>query len=162
METMEKKLQPAEVKRHTFCIPKEKQSLFPGVGQKIAIVDEKTGFNYDVVVGSQYRLCLHEWFRDHPGIRAGDTVNLRKENGNFKVDLTTARVNNISLAVDAPKASVESLRKNFFDFMMTILSGIEKKDLPGRIKLSNRQILIEWGEGISESEIIFGADRCTI
>ena len=50
METIVKKLQAAEIKRRSVCIPKDKRHLFPGIGEKFTLKDEakqKIIFNLD-------------------------------------------------------------------------------------------------------------------
>jgi len=91
MEIFRKKLQPAEVKRHCVCVPKEKWSLFPKVGETVVIQDPNAGSIYEVIIGSQYRLAMGSWYGQHPEVQPGDEIIFEKVNGNMRVDLIRAK-----------------------------------------------------------------------
>lgn len=86
MELFRKELQPAEVKRRCVCVPRDKWHLFPKVGETVIIQDARDGSIYEVIVGSQYRLGMASWYRQHSEIGPGDEIVFRKENGNVRVD----------------------------------------------------------------------------
>ena len=88
MEILRKQLRPAEVNRRCVCIPKQKWHLFPKVGQSLVILDSEAGCVYEVVVGSQYRLGMASWYREHDEVRPGDEIVFWKENGNMRVDVS--------------------------------------------------------------------------
>lgn len=88
MDAMTKKLNRAEVKRHAVCVLKEKQPMFPAIGQTVKITDELTGSTYDVLVGTQYRLCMRRWYDEHKNVRPGDIITFRKQDGKMNVSVS--------------------------------------------------------------------------
>lgn len=87
VEVFRKKLQPAEVKRHCVCVPKEKWHFFGQTGNTITMKDAGGGYTYSVWIGSQYRLSMGDWYNRHNGVRPGDEVIFVQLNGVISVQL---------------------------------------------------------------------------
>ncbi len=86
METFEKELMPAEVSSKRVCIPSGNRHLFPKVGEKLVLQDTVTGDTYEAVIGSQYRLCMTEWYHRNV-VMDGDKIKFSKDNGSIRVEL---------------------------------------------------------------------------
>ncbi len=159
MDTMIKELNPAEVKRHAVCVPKEKQPMFPAIGQTVKISDEQTGSTYDVLVGTQYRLCMRCWYDEHKNVRPGDEIIFQKHDGKMNVSVKPGEGSHLARGRRAHGVNSGHIRKQVLDIAMDILTGIEDGTIRARVVMCDNSFSVEWGEGITDSEVIIGKTR---
>ena len=156
MEIMSEKLQPAEVRRHCVCVPKEKQHLFSAVGQKITVEDKETGSIYDVAVGSQYRLGMRSWYSKHNEVRPGDIIVFEQKNSHISVSVLPSKASSQEKVAGLDKMNRSNIRKDVLDAAINVLSRVEDGTVPGRIRMGDKRFSVEWGEDVKETEIIIG------
>jgi hypothetical protein len=156
MEEFTKELRPAEIKRHCVCIPKERQHLFPPVGGKLVLRDDKTGSTHEVAVGSQCRLVMHTWFTEHPEIRAGDTTTFSHDNGAMSLKLTSKRISRAAEMFERRKGGLSIFEGKVLDLVIQALADIEKGGIDAIVRVSATGISIEWGKHIRSTKIILG------
>ncbi len=162
MEEFTKELRPAEVKRHCVCIPKDKQYLFPSMGEKLTVRDEKKGSVYEVVVGSQCRLVMHAWYGDHPGIRAGDVIAFWQDDGSMSVMLTPKKVSNPVRMFERRKGRLSIFEGKVLDLVVQALADIEDGGIPAIVRVGETGISIEWGDHIKSTKIILGKTEVAV
>jgi len=162
MDAMTKELNRAEIKRHAVCVPKEKQPMFPAIGQTIKITDEQTGSTYDVLVGTQYRLCMRRWYDEHKNVRPGDVIAFRKQDGKMNVSVSPGEGSDPARGRSAHGIDSSSIRKQVLDIAMEVLTGIEDGTIRARIVMKENSFSVEWGDGITDSEVVIGQTRSNI
>ena len=156
METMIKLLNPAEVKRHSVCVPKEKQPMFPAIGQTVKISDEQTGSTYDILVGTQYRLCMRRWYDEHKNVRPGDVIVFRKQDGKMNVSVSPGDGRGPGKGRSAHGIDSSRIRKQVLDIAMEVLTGVEDGTIMARVIMKENSFSVEWGDGITDSEVVIG------
>lgn len=87
MEIFRKELKPAEVRRGCICVPRTKWDEFPKVGETVTIHDAKDGSIYEIEVGSQYRLGMTHWYRQHDDVKPRDVVVFEKADRHMKIEV---------------------------------------------------------------------------
>ena len=156
METLTKKLQPAEVKRCCVCVPMNKRHMFPNVGNKLSVKDEKTGLSHEMIVGSQYRLQMPTWYDNHKEVKSGDTVLFKMDNGLLSINIIGgAPVSPVNM-FERREGKVSILEGKVLDLIVEALAGIEVGDYPATVQVGQNGVLIEWGPNIKETEITLG------
>lgn len=162
MEIMTKKLNPAEVRRRAVCVPKEKQPMFPAIGQTLMITDEQSGSAYDVLVGTQYRLCMSRWYDDHKEARPGDEIVFRKQDGMMSVAVSPDDGRDPARGSSPQGIDSSGIRRQVLDIAMEVLTGIEDGTIKARVVMKDNSFSVEWGDGITESEVVIGQGRSSI
>jgi hypothetical protein len=99
MEIFRKELKPAEVRRGCICVPRAKWSEFRQVGETVVIQDAKDGSVYEVIIGSQYRLGMGHWYRQHNDVASNDVVVFEKANGSMRIDLLKSKKRSIEVSL---------------------------------------------------------------
>ena len=159
MEDMTKKLNRAEVRRHAVCVPKEKQAMFPAIGQTVTITDEQSGSSYDVLVGTQYRLCMRGWYDEHKNVRPGDVIVFRKQDGKMNVTVSPSDGRDPVRGSSPHGIDSSRIRRQVLDIAMEVLTGIEDGTIKARVVMKGNSFSVEWGDGITESEVVIGQGR---
>lgn len=159
METMMKKLQPAEIKRRSVCIPKDKQHMFPGIGKKLTLKDELTGSMHEAIVGSQYRLRMPSWYEEHNGVQAGDTITLRQKNGTMSVDIEPKRMTKSVNVFERRGGRLSIFEGKVLDLIIEAFAEMESGGIAAKVKVTKNGIIVEWGDHIKTTEIILGNSK---
>ena len=156
METIVKKLQPAEMKRRSVCIPKDKQHLFPRIGEKLTFKDELTGSTHEAIVGSQYRMRMPSWYEEHNGVRAGDTITFRYDNGNVSVNIEPKRLTKPVNVFERIGGKPSIFEGRVLDLIIEAFAEIENGGIPAKVRIAQDGITVEWGDHIKITEIYLG------
>ncbi len=162
MEDFTKELQWAEIRRRNVCIPKGKQHLFPKIGQKLTAKDEQTGSLHEVAVGSQCRLIMPSWYGEHKGIRAGDMITFRRDNGSMSIGITPRKATNAAYMFERRSGKLSIMEGKVFDLIIDALAEIEEGGIPAVVRVGQNGISIEWGESIKSTEITLGATKVSL
>jgi hypothetical protein len=162
METIVKKLQPAEIKRRSVCIPKDKQHLLPGVGEKLTLKDELTGSIHDAIIGSQYRVRIPSWYEEHTGVQAGDTITFRCDNGTVRVDIEPKRMIKAINVFERRGGRLSIFEGRVLDLIIEAFAEIENGGIPAKVTVTQNGIIVEWGDDIKTTEITLGNTKVSI
>jgi len=156
MEAIVKILQPAEIKSRRVCIPRDKQHLFPGIGEKLTLKDEQTGSVHEVVVGSQYRIRMPSWYEEHNGIQAGDTITFRQDNGSMSVSIEPKRMAKPTLMFERLGGKLSIFEGRVLDLIIEAFAEIENGGIAANVRVGQNGIIVEWGDHIKSTEITLG------
>ena len=162
MEILRKELHGAEIRRHCVCVPKEKQHLFPKIGEKLAVTDKETGSVHDAVMLSQYRLGMPSWYAENKGIQAGDTIVFRQDNGNVSVSIEPKRRSNSANLFERRAGKLSVFEGRVLDLIITAFADIEDGGIAARVTVGDTGITVEWGDHIKTTEIILRNTRVTV
>lgn len=162
MESIVKKLQAAEIKRRSVCIPKDKQHLFPGIGESLTLEDELTGSMHEVIIGSQYRIRMPGWYEEHNGVQAGDTITLRQKNGTMSVNIEPKRMTKAAHMFERRGAKLSILEGRVLDLIIEAFAEIENGGIIAKVLVDQNGIVVEWGDHIKSTEITLGNTRVGI
>jgi hypothetical protein len=156
MEITTKKLRPAEIKRRSVCIPKNKQHLFPGIGRKLILKDDLTSSIHEAIVGSQYRLIIPSWYEEHDGVQAGDTITFHHENGNISINIEPKRMTKTANLFERQGGKLSIFEGRVLDLIIEAFAEIESGGIPAKVQVTQTGIVVEWGNHIKTTEIILG------
>ncbi len=156
MEELTKALKWAEIKRRSVCVPKGKQRMFPKVGQKLTVKDEETGTVHEIVVGSQCRLIMPSWYGKHKGIREGDVIKIRRDNGSSSISIIRRKTTD---PFERKGGKLSIMEGRVFDLIIDALAEIEEGGVQAIVNVGQNGISIEWGKSIRSTEIILGATK---
>jgi len=162
METIVKKLQEAEIKRRSVCIPKDKQHLFPGIGEKLTLRDELTGSMHEAIVGSQYRVRMQRWYEEHNGVQAGDTITLRQKNGTMSVNIEPKRMTKSVHMFERRGGRLSIFEGRVLDLIIEAFAEIENNGIAAKVRVAQNGITVEWGDHIKSTEITLGNTKVSI
>ena len=162
METIVKKLQAAEVKRRSICIPKDKQHLFPGIGEKLTLKDELTSSMHEAIVGSQYRVRVPSWYEEHNGVQAGDMITLRQKNGTMSVNIESKRMTKSVHMFERRGGKLSILEGRVLDLIIEAFAKIENGGITAKVRVDQNGIVVEWGDQIKTTEITLGNTKVGI
>jgi hypothetical protein len=140
MKILTKKLGPAEVKCRCLVLPRDKKGNFPAPGIEFDLLEGKT--SHRAKLDNQFRLRAPSWFRQHRAIKAGDEINISKENGFMKISL--------SRAFSKPESET-------FSWAHEVLDAIKNREINGVIRINEHGFNVEIGENIKETQIILKA-----
>ncbi len=143
MEIITKELKPAEIKRRSVCIPKDKQYLLPGIGKKLNIKDELTGSTHNAVVGSQYRIQIPSWYEEHPGVHPGDKITFHYDNGAVRIDVEPKRTINALNKFERRKGKLSIFEGKVLDLIIEAFAEIEKGGIPAKVTVNQNGINVE-------------------
>ena len=162
MEIIVKKLQAAEIKRRSVCIPKDKQHLFPGIGEKFTLKDELTGSMHEAIVGSQYRVTMSSWYEEHNGVQAGDTITIRQKNGTMSVNIEPKRMAKSVHMFARQRGKLSILEGRVLDLIIEAFAEIENGGIIAKVRVDQNGIVVEWGNHVESTEITLGNTRVGI
>lgn len=162
METIVKKLQPAEMKRRSVCIPKDKQYLLPGIGSKLTLKDGVTGSIHEAIIGSQYRIQIPSWYEEHSRVQAGDTITFRCDNSTIRVDIEPKRMIKAINKFERRGGRLSIFEGRVLDLIIEAFSEIENGGIPAKVTVTQNGITVVWGEDIKATEITLGDTKVSI
>lgn len=162
METIVKKLQAAEIKRRSVCIPKDKQHLFPGIGEKLTLKDELTGSLYEAIVGSQYRIRMPSWYEEHNGVQAGDIITFRYDDGKISVNIEPKRMTKSVNVFERRGGRLSIFEGRVLDLIIEAFAEIENNGIVAKVRVAQNGITVEWGDHIKSTEITLGNTKVTM
>ena len=162
MEMIVKKLQAAEIKRRSICIPKDKQLLFPGIGEKLILNDELTGSIHETIIGSQYRIRMPSWYEEHNGVQAGDTITLRQDNGTLSVNIEPKRMTKSAYMFERRGGRLSIFEGRVLDLIVEAFAEIENNGIAAKVRVTQNGITVEWGDHIKSTEITLGNTKVSI
>jgi hypothetical protein len=142
MNSLTKKIGPAEVKCRCVTIPADKRYVFPGPGAEFDLIEGNT--THRAKLDTQFRLRSASWFRQHKGIKAGDEINFIQENGCVRVSF--------SRLLFQPESEG-------FKLSHEILNSIESHEIEGILRIEDSKIVIEIGEHLEATEIVYRRKR---
>ena len=161
MEILRKELHPAEIKRRCVCVPKEKQPLFPKVGEKLDVKDNETASVHTVTVLSQYRLGMPSFYDEHKGIQAGDTIVFQLDNGGMSVSIEAKTTSKSVNPFERRPGKLSIFEGKVLDLIITALANIEDGGIEARVTVGDTGITVEWGDHIKSTEIILRGSKVT-
>jgi hypothetical protein len=156
METIVKILHTAEIKRRSVCVPKDKQHLLPGIGEKLILKDELTGSMHNTIVGSQYRIRMPSWYEEHGGVKAGDTITIQQKNGIMSVNIEPKGMVRSTHLFERRGGKLSILEGRVLDLIIEAFAEIENGGIPATVRVDHNGIQVEWGDHIKSTEITLG------
>lgn len=140
MKVLTKRLGPAEVKCRCLVLPRDKKGNFPSPGVEFDIFEGKAA--HRAKLDKQYRLRAPSWFRQHRAMKAGDEINISKDNGSMKISLSR---------------SFSKPENETFKWTREVIDAIKDGEIFGILKITGTGFSVEIGDHVKETRIFLKA-----